>query len=831
MINDIEAAQLKQDIPTLKKLAIEAIKNDNLTIFLDCLKALYFVEKKFSADKTTFLDIAKEICRSLFGGTLISNEILFEFLVESIRQGKSPYKITEYLLKNTPSDNINFDINKFLQNGYNLLMEVAQFGNEPVLSLLLAREDIQPNYINQFGDTALSCAFHKNQLGTFKLLLADKRVNPSLPENRNHLLMDWARFKARDDVVKLLPSRGQEWKETRELTAFRHRANMFQETAHLIGLDAALCTKRPELISPISITIGGLPFWGVSLLLGKIKTFLHKISGSQGPRLITHQQEFKEHKDTKDVKEHKDTKDVKESKDNQEANVRIALFNQIAEAIQATENYLRFEESQKTGAEKLAKIFEANNLVIVMCTISTHSAALALYKDHLIYCNRGMNHTLKLGTHVYKIKDKSKITPEFFIALHRPDDLSMEAIESTILSVVESSSLILLPSKSHRHKTCVVVNLKSAFEGILFVMYFERTGNVSLSMEYAERDYKYLTTFLRDDQLEKLLHCLRQSDNQSDRTFFIDIVVEMLRRHHSEERTPASNEIQRKFVTRLMKVQRELARERRALEFLEPKERADMIAKLDKETRNGLLLPALSYHDEALALLLIQNGAVLNRTDSNNNTSLILAAKAGMVKVVELLLKAGLNINYKNNQQKTALNIILETNPPSQNQRIIAKMLGHDIEAAQFEVDKKRIIEARFGRSYDLQKNGKMYNLFMVSYEITTHIHEHASNSSYYTIASQIHARVSTAYQTANNNLEPLNQFCGKYNPTGEDLKRCQEALQSIQDSEDTLKRLIEDIQIVNECFGSNLAVPSEIINRTSSSTQSQTLTTTARYT
>lgn len=72
------------------------------------------------------------------------------------------------------------------------------------------------------------------------------------------------------------------------------------------------------------------------------------------------------------------------------------------------------------------------------------------------------------------------------------------------------------------------------------------------------------------------------------------------------------------------------------------------------------LIYAAENGDEDIVKALLQAGAYVNQTDSDNNTALMQATENGHNKIVKLLIKNGADVDMENDYDETALSIARE---------------------------------------------------------------------------------------------------------------------------------------------------------------------------
>jgi ankyrin repeat protein len=74
------------------------------------------------------------------------------------------------------------------------------------------------------------------------------------------------------------------------------------------------------------------------------------------------------------------------------------------------------------------------------------------------------------------------------------------------------------------------------------------------------------------------------------------------------------------------------------------------ISDSDVRVQPSLLAAAANGHADIVDLLLLQNGDLINQTDSRGHTAVSVAAKLGHLNVVEILVQHGADLNIRSNK-------------------------------------------------------------------------------------------------------------------------------------------------------------------------------------
>jgi len=99
------------------------------------------------------------------------------------------------------------DINQRDWQRFTPLMRAAQQGNQGAVTLLLARDDIDPDGSRHDGQTPLMWASYNGHERVVRLLLARGGVNPEKVDRNGRTPLMWAACKGREGVVRLLLAR------------------------------------------------------------------------------------------------------------------------------------------------------------------------------------------------------------------------------------------------------------------------------------------------------------------------------------------------------------------------------------------------------------------------------------------------------------------------------------------------------------------------------------------------------------------------------------------------------------------------------------------------
>lgn len=624
--------------------------------------------------------------------------------------------------------------------GTTVLMKAAKNAEAAFVSFLMQFENLNLNIVNNEGDSALFLALVARNFNVVKLLLSDKRVNPMLPDNLGETPLIWARSRALEELIPFLKKAESEHTEKQDMKLFKEEMSLLTETGHFLGSDLEVTMQRPDNGRSFKKRMSGNKSLGSSMMiteklgayvdnLEKELEALRKRSENKekeatgGTKEIKESKEIKDNKDRKenDRHENKENNGSTESKEISEKRVSVERFRMIHDAFTKEAQYLHFDRPRKEGIEQWIKSLESSDsqhlprLVIVPGGNKNHDVGVAFCigksETYVIYANCGDHNNIPLGTHIFKLKQEIKISPESIMNLWQPEGNSIAAIEKTILALVERTPVMTTPAKKQRRKTCSTSNRKRLVEGALSAFEFMNGKPKNVALKYAELDYKKMTAYFRDNQTDKVLLEHSKATGQH-KTFLTNLLKSILQEHHAAPKTPNLEEKPRLHVPRGVKIRNELKRERKILEALlqnlQQNQKEAILKDIENNTPQGLLLPAIRNNDGALAIYLIQNGADVLRKDGNNNTALILATQYGMAEVVQLLLKdSRVNRNARNNHQKTALDYALQGAAYNENDAMIAKMLAVDLKNEEEKKQKENKEEENWFREDKKQVKDK----------------------------------------------------------------------------------------------------------------------------
>lgn len=576
-----EQGKYKKEIDAILKSDASRIDSFNaLEMLLEAIK------KDNISDLETFFDQGPKNISEILNNVFPNNQFpLVRNLIEYAVENGSAASV-DFLLKNKISIPDTFKdevINKAINKR-----------NKQIIASLIS-SDLYISNLDKYLDNLFLLNFPEGLEAIFQ----HKQVNPMTPLAFGYTLLDLARrYRNRMSVLVLKKAESQ-YQEPPEMAKFRHQIFILKSTGHLLGVSKTTTLTRPDNHSTFNIISHAYQsYLGISLLHDRTAAYLKSI-----------QQENKESKE--------------ENKDNVE---REKQFTQIEAALLDAQDFLSCEQTMLESSEKLISRFKKQgDFIIIPKSISDHDLTIGLMGDYLIYSNRGYSEKL-LGTFVFKIKDKSKINKEFIIKLLI--NSTLKEIEETVLSVIEEDFILKLPSKPHKRGTCTVSNPKSCVEGALFVYYYMLTGNKKLALEYAEREQKRYTTFLRNDQVERLVADLNGTQGE-DRAWRLENIIAIITAHHAQANV-TSTETPRQHVPRAIKLKNELKRELRLLTALTKPERIAVIKILEGRIKEGLLIPAILNGDRELAQFLISHGAKLDTKDSSGSTPMEIAKAMSM---------------------------------------------------------------------------------------------------------------------------------------------------------------------------------------------------------
>lgn len=217
-----------------------------------------------------------------------------------------------------------------------------------------------------------------------------------------------------------------------------------------------------------------------------------------------------------------------------------------------------FQAAVKYDSKTLHDRYHQNKLVVIHTGWEGHAVMIGLYKDYLVYCNRGES-LVSTTLNVYKLADKSYVTPEYIAKLNNNSTRGMSEILGFILgknSILDSlTPIVSFPAKHQKVGNCLSANSKSLIRGLLYLLEqdlslslaakdVKSTSGVDLvqlaqiqeeAREMAYNEYKKFTKFIRDRVIDKILAALDdQQNNEDDKITYVQLLEKFLSKDLNE---------------------------------------------------------------------------------------------------------------------------------------------------------------------------------------------------------------------------------------------------------------------------------------------------------
>lgn len=241
-------------------------------------------------------------------------------------------------------------------------------------------------------------------------------------------------------------------------------------------------------------------------------------------------------------------------------------FNFIRHAFQNEVDYLKGDHTKKLN-EKIEN-YKRGGLEIISSGWPGHAITIALYKGHLILCNRGQkasHYDFVQNVSIFKLKEADKLDEDILKILSNRHHYTPNEVMAAIGTLVDLKNPIAeFPSKNQKHGTCSFVNAKSIIEPILYILNTEtktkseKHDSIALdlnnidpkakeaSKKYAREQYKLFTQKMRDmDIMDRYLNALETKSILKKDTEF-NILKEIVIRHHGQsQNAPLFSSIRR----------------------------------------------------------------------------------------------------------------------------------------------------------------------------------------------------------------------------------------------------------------------------------------------
>lgn len=363
----------------------------------------------------------------------------------------------------------------------------------------------------KIAKTLLDTAIEKDHSKLLKHLMHDKDNSISnalldLVERKRKENHDKAHF----SKVPLTKEEEQENKKLLELNRLIKKTQLIKEAGHILGLRATLFCEDGETFVPVECE-------GITDLKG-IHFFLEYLKAYEA--------EFKA-----------------PSKIN-------TYWKTIVES---------FNEAAKHNAQMLHQRYHQDKLTIIQTGWQGHSIVVALYKDYLVYCNRGRT-LISTNLGIYKIFDRKKVTLQYIEKLSNNIYGNYTLSMGQILSLIQGADSLVISStpicsfnvKDQKVGNCVLANAKTLIRGLLYLLEQEFISSLSAgkdkkdekekaestemlsqiqdnAFEISRREYKRFTQFMRDRLINKIFAEIdNKENNEQDRATYIELLEQFL---------------------------------------------------------------------------------------------------------------------------------------------------------------------------------------------------------------------------------------------------------------------------------------------------------------
>ncbi len=185
--------------------------------------------------------------------------------------------------------------------------------------------------------------------------------------------------------------------------------------------------------------------------------------------------------------------------------------------------------------------YKNNEMSYISAGWYRHGVSLVCYGDYLIYTNRGEAGDQRNGAKIYKIKNKSRVTAEFFKKIIS-DNIPNAAAFHRILGLVVDldNPLFSFRCRGQRHPTCSFANAKSNVEPMLVLAQAGPSATYNeLKKQYdshQRRNYKYFTSFMRDREIDEIIKSMFYATNIHLMHFYAALAKKIIREHHGKNR-------------------------------------------------------------------------------------------------------------------------------------------------------------------------------------------------------------------------------------------------------------------------------------------------------
>lgn len=535
---------------------------------------------------------------------------------------KGQKEIAEYLLQKSPS---------LLNKQDTTLLEYSIHYYPDNITLYLLTKDIVIDNIDNQGITPLSIAYVKGKKEIVqKLLQKGAKATPDFIEkatlNRDgELLSAIAEFRRADSKLT---------DEHQQLLKYNKKIAYLEKIGQVLGVAAKVKIPGAKGELTEKNTAGSSTIQSMKTLSESLKTYLTTLSDTTTP--LYYQE----------------------------------IQKSLQEAIRRMQQGLPFDMEFKQYVENLQK--NVNKLHIVPCGWKRHAFYVTLYKDKIVYCNRGRGSETEGDLPYTAIFDQNpeEIDTDFFknATNNSIDSAERDVIFRNVIRAINQENPILFPNKTQGVANCSMANIKSSIIGYLYLLRKNDLENKlktavetndekvlaelrsigigneadieGIAMTFAKTEYKRFTIFMRDIIIDELINLYQRENDADEKAFYRDLIKEVIFVHHGNSRSPVKSEAE---ILRAVKMLNALSNEDRVIVLNDLKHKQLLPDGSIFEIYNNIC-DILAFSDsekpeitEALKLLLKQSDFI---SETEKIQSLKLFYDHGKINLVKIMLES-----------------------------------------------------------------------------------------------------------------------------------------------------------------------------------------------
>lgn len=222
-------------------------------------------------------------------------------------------------------------------------------------------------------------------------------------------------------------------------------------------------------------------------------------------------------------------------------------FQEISDAFHFSNDASAFkfstpQRNPEAGNDLSARI-QSGKLTTIPVSCSGHAMGMSYVPDgpgsksgYLVYTNRGLGaNSNDYGTHIFRIDDSSKITPQFINNMMNGHSKGTAHgdIMSQIKTVAGNKEPIHhIKQKGQKNDNCTIANSRSNIEGILLCKKAIEVGGfdklTESDKESVKREYKEFTGHMRVEKVNELVKAIKENPHDKD---LITLGNEYLKQH------------------------------------------------------------------------------------------------------------------------------------------------------------------------------------------------------------------------------------------------------------------------------------------------------------